>query len=349
MKKIIKYISLSFLTILIVGCDSDEKIVDRVIDEVTSGAVLRTRDTDNNMSYNDVINAFTPESNYVLTIEEQDALNGELLDNIEIFARFVENTKDDANMDGTDDDDNLTTEEGLIRTLTIADFSPGPRSLPEAVVTFTADELVTFTGVDESKIQGTDDFALRFVINLTDGRSFSEDDVNGNVSGGSYFSSPFAYRTTVACEVTESLAGDYTYAVTSLIAAPGGTSQCQTAPADLPSGTVTWTDTDTPGEYTTSDISFGQFDNCYTGVFSDIDFDDILITWDCTDLVAGGTIETVVAATDKEIDFTYIYTIVSTSGSDMVLDFSNSAGDRGTVTLTRAGGAVWPDLLKRME
>ncbi|WP_147405095.1 MULTISPECIES: hypothetical protein [Aquimarina] len=349
MKNITKYLSLTLLSILTLGCSGDDKIVDRILDDVTSGAVLRTRDTDNNMVYNNLTGEFTATSNYILTLEEQDASNGDLLDNIEIFARFVENTKDDANSDGTIDDDNLTTTEGLIRTLTIADFTTGPRNLPESVVTFTADELVAFTGVDESKIQGSDDFALRFKINLTDGRSFSEDDVNGNVSGGSYFSSPFAYRSSISCDITESLADTYTYTVTSLQSAPGGRSQCQTDPGDLPSGTVTWSETDTPGEYSTSDISFGQFDNCYVDTFSKIEFDEILITWDCTNLKAGGTIETVENDTNKEIDFTYVYTIKETSGSDMTIDFSNSEGDRGTVVLTRPAGKVWPILLRRME
>jgi len=326
MKKIIKYISFSFLTLLVVGCSSDEKIVESVINEVTSGAVLRTRSTVNTMSYNNVTKAFEPEANYVLTLEEQDVLNGELLDNIQIFARFVENTKDDANLDGTKDDSELSTEEGLIRTLTIADFTDGPRGLPQSVVTFTADELIAFTGVNESLIQGTDDFALRFIINLTDGRSFSEDDVNGNVSGGSYFSSPFAYRTNISCEVTESLAGEYTYTVTELASAPGGTSNCDSA--SLPSGTITWTEVeDSPGQYTTSDISFGQFENCYVDVFKKVELDKIKITWDCVNLIAGGTIKTEVEETGKKIDFTYVYTIESTSGSDMVLKFSNSAGE----------------------
>ena len=346
MKRFFKYINIALLILIMLACSGDDKTVDDVLANVTSGAVLRTIDIDNNLVYNDITLSFETGSNYVLTIEEQDAQQGELLESIEISARFVENTRVDTNMDGTidDDDANLTTQVGVIRTLTAADFQPGSRGVPITEITFTADELVAFTGVDETLIEGRDDFELNFLLTLTDGRTFSEDDASGNVSGGSYFSSPYTYRTPIACAITESLADTYTYQITALTSAPGGRSNCPAAPL---SGQVTWEETDTPGEYTTSDISFGQFDSCYTDVFSSITFDDVQIVWDCINLIAEGTIETVETANGNEDEFSYVYTIVSTSGSDMTLDFSNSAGDRGTVILTRPDGKVWPALLTR--
>ncbi|MEB3344887.1 hypothetical protein U6A24_05415 [Aquimarina gracilis] len=345
MKEIIKYFNLILLAAITLGCDSDDKTVDVILDTFTSGGVLRTIDIDNNMVYNDLTMQFDNDANYTLTLEEQDNQNGGLLSEVEIYTRFIENTRVDTNNDGKidDKDDDLSTEEGLIRTLTASDFQTGERGVPTSVITFTAAELVSFTGVNESLIQGSDDFELRFILKLTDGRTFSVDDANGNVSGGSYFSSPYTYRTTVKCAITESLADTYTYQITELISAPGGRSNC---PSTL-TGQVTWEETDTPGEYTTTDISFGQFDSCYNGIFKEITFDEIKITWDCIELVAEGTIETVEEGSDKEEEFTYTYTITETSGSDITIEFGNSAGDRGTVILTRPNGKVWPTLLTR--
>ncbi len=345
MKTIINYITTIVTACVLIGCSGDDKTVDQVIDQVTSGAVLRTIDIDNNMIYNDLTLQFDEGSNYILTLEEQDAQQGGLLDEIEIYTRFIENTRVDTNNDGVIDknDDDLSTEIGLIRTINSSDFQPGDRGVPVSIITFTAEELIAFTQVDESKIQGKDDFELRFLLKLTDGRSFSVDDANGNVSGGSYFSSPYTYRTTAGCTITETLAGTYTYTVTELISAPGGRSQCTNS---LPTGEVTWSETDGRGEYGTTDISFGQFDNCYVDTFSKIDFDKIKVTWDCTGLVASGAIKTVEKETKKKIDFSYTYKITEISGGDMTIEFGNSSGDRGTVVLTRPGGLTWPVLFK---
>ncbi|WP_271782906.1 hypothetical protein [Aquimarina algiphila] len=345
MKRIIKYLNILFLTGLILGCGSDDKTVDVILDSVTSGGVLRTIDIDNNLIYNDLLLEFDEGANYTLTLEEQDNQNGELLDQIEIYARFVENTRIDTNMDGVidDDDDDLSTEEGLIRTLTASDFQPGERGVPISVITFTADEFLTFTGVDESKLQGKDDFAIRFVLKLKDGRTFSVDDANGNVSGGSYFSSPYTYRTTIGCTITETLAGTYSYEVIDLTSAPGEISSCNETM--FPNGEVTWAETEDRGEYTTTDLSFGQFNNCYAGIFNTVNLSKGTIIWDCTKLVADGEIIVEEDTSDEE-EFTYTYKITQIMGTDITIDFSNSAGDRGTVVLTRPDSKTWPVLFK---
>jgi len=346
MKNIYKYLSLLLIGLFFPNCSGDDKTVDIVLDQVTSGAVLRTRGITNNLSYNDVNKQFEEGSDYTLEIEEQDAEGGALLFEVQIFAGFVENTRVDTNGDGVinEDDDDLSIDEQLIRTLTTADFETGERGLPETVINFTAEELVSFTGIDESLIEGGDDFSLSFIISLTDGRTFSADDANGNVSGGSYFSSPYEYRTSVSCSITESLAGTYAYTITELTSAPGGTSNCPEAPL---TGEVTWTETDTDGELETTDISFGQFGSCYAETFTeDSELEDILVVWDCTNLIAEGTI-TAEDADGDETEFTYTYSITEVSGADLTMEISSSAGDRATVIVTRPDGLDWPDLFVR--
>ncbi|MBP2830952.1 hypothetical protein J8281_02030 [Aquimarina sp. U1-2] len=348
MKKMIKSLNLIILIGCIVSCSSDDKTVDIILDQVTSGGVLRTIDIDNNMIYNNLTTQFEEDANYILTIEEQDKEGGELLKEVDIFVSFIDNTRVDTNGDNKIDENdvNLTTEEALFKTLTPSDFQPGERGVPISIITFTAEELIAFTEVAEGSIQGKDDFKLRFALELTDGRTFSVDDANGNVSGGSYFSSPYTYRTTIGCTITETLAGTYDYEVISLTSAPGGLSNC--SETTFPTGQVTWSETDDRGKYKTTDISFGQFNNCYTETFERIDFSDGSVVWDCTKLIADGEI---VAEQDNgdEKEFTYVYTITEISEANITLDFSNSEGDRGTVVLTRPDNKIWPELFEAQE
>ncbi len=346
MKKIHIYLTTLLIGATLSNCGSDDKTIDGILENVTSGAVLRTRNITNNMSYNDVEKKFDTGSDYTLVIEEQDAEGGKLLESVEIFAGFVEKTRKDTNNDGTidDKDDDLSASEALIKTLTPADFSTGSRDLPETTISFTAEELIAFTKVDESLIEGRDEFSLSFTINLTDGRSFTAADANGNVSGGSYFSSPYQYRTPIKCTITESLADTYAYTITELTSAPGGRSNCPSAPL---TGEVTWSATDTPGKLTTSDISFGQFEKCYVDTFSKITPTGVAIVWECIDLTADGSIKVTEEATGKSDEFTYTYTIKEVDGSDMTIEFSNSAGDRGTVIITRPDSKIWPTIFNR--
>ena len=333
--------------LIITRCSSDDKTVDSILESVANGAVLRTLDIENNMEFNDIQKAFTAGSNYTITIEQQDNKQGGLLESISISAGFVDNTRIDTDGDNDVDKDDvdLSIETQVIRTLTPEDFFDGSRGLPETVITFTSEELVSFTGINETLIEGKDAFSLVLVMTLSDGRTFSINDVNGNVSGGSYFSSPFQYRTIISCAITESLAGTYTYQITELKSAPGGRSKCPDAPL---TGEVTWNLTDTPGTYTTSDISFGTFGKCYTDdTFSSVKLNNIAIVWDCTNLVADGVINVVENESGKDDNFTFNYVITETNGSDLTMNFSNSKGDRGVLTLTRSDSKVWPTLLTR--
>lgn len=345
MIKFKKYICPILTAAILSSCSSDDKTIDFVLDNFTSGAALRTRSIDNKLVYNNLTTSFDDGSDYTVTFESQDKQEGLLLEKVEIFAGFVDNTKKDENGDSLiNDEDNLSIDEKLFQTITIDDFYDGPRGLPEAVFSVTAAELVTFTGIDESKIEGRDDFSFSFTLTLTDGRVFTADDANGNVSGGSYFSSPYEYRSKIDCSITESLADTYTYEITELISAPGGRSNCPAAPL---TGEITWSETSKSGVYDTSDISFGHFAPCYVDKFSSITPSKIAIDWECIDLVAEGSLNTVEAGTGKKEEITYIYNITSISGSDMTIDFSNSVGDRGTVILTRPDNKDWPVIFQR--
>ena len=323
---------------LLMACDADNKVIDDVLADVSTGAIIRTIDEDNGLVYNNVDAAFDAGSTFSLTLEEQDEEGGDLLETLEIYVNFDDNSTADAG------DTDMTTEEVLLQTLSASDFSIGSRDLPQTSVSYTSDELVTATGIDESMIIGKDRFEFRLVLTLTNGEVYSVNDVGGPVSGGSYFASPFEYFPVIACSITESLAGTHTYITTDIVSAPGAGGDCVD---DIVTGTVTWSETDDLGVYSSTDMSFGQFENCYE-VRGKAAGEDITIEWDCTNLSPDGEIyldeDGVVVPTDDTEDeaFTYSYSITNVTGAVMTIEFSSSAGDRGTVAITRDGGADWP-------
>ncbi|MEM1003698.1 MAG: hypothetical protein AAGH46_13715, partial [Bacteroidota bacterium] len=228
---------------------------------------------------------------------------------------------------------------------------------------YTSDELIAATGIDESMIVGKDRFEFRLLLTLTNGEEYSNDDVGGPVSGGAYFSSPFEYFPEVLCSITEDLSGTHSYVTTVETVAPG-----QTPPDDengdpvavacdlsegadpvVVMGEVTWTTVDgTPGEYTSTDLGFGQFSSCFPGR-GPATGNDITIVWDCTNLTPDGEVyikDSVVIPDDDDEDraFSYGYTITSVVGAEMTIEFSNALGDSGTVVLTREGDEAWPPI-----
>ena len=331
---------LTLVTVLGLSCESDDKIVDTILEEVGTGAILRTIDETNNLVYNDDTDSFDSGSDFVLVIEEQDEEEGALLESVDVFVAFDDNS--------TDLNDQSTSEV-LLESLTAADFETGSRGLPQTTLTYTSDELISTTGIDESLIIGRDRFEFRLVLTLTNGEVFSNNDVGGPVSGGSFFAAPFEYFPVIACSITEDLSGTHTYVTTMAVSAPGAGGMCSGTPI---TGSVTWTtatdDGDlVPGSYVSTDMSFGQYEDCYTNR-GPAAGEEIVIVWDCTDLVPDGEIfldsDGVVTPNDDDSDeeFTYSYTITNVTGPVMTIDFSSSSGDRGTVAITREGGVDWP-------
>jgi len=95
------------------------------------------------------------------------------------------------------------------------------------------------------------------------------------------------------------------------------------------SGTVEWTTEDvSSGIYINSDITFGLFPA------AGYDAPAKKIQWVCNSFN--------VLEPDQYGD-TYTYTITSCVGNVMELEFVNTWGDSGHVTLYRAGGEAWPD------
>lgn len=326
------------------SCELEDKTVDEILSQVGTGAIIRTISQVNNLVYNDITMSFDEGSSYTLTLEQQDAEGGALLQKVDIYVNFKDNSTIAPDLNG------MTTDEVLLQSLSATDFTAGPRSLPQTTVSYTSDELIAVTGIDESMIIGKDRFEFRLVLTLTNGEEYTNTDVGGPVSGGSYFASPFEYFPVVACSITEDLSGEHSFIATNIVSAPGAGGNCS---GNNLSGSVTWipflnsSGAVVPGRYVSSDMSFGQYEDCYT-TRGKATGTAISLIWDCTRLNSSGSIYLNRAGAVQPSragfarEFTYTYTIVNVNGPDMTVNFSSSSGDRGTAVITREGGQDWP-------
>lgn len=171
-------------------------------DTFNFAAYLRTIQTVSG-SY-DVFNLAS--SQWTIIIEEVDEKDGALLESVEVYVTFKDNTSGN----GT-----ITRPEALIRTLSASDFAEDETSgLPRHTLTVTAQEAVTAVGggMTLADVQGKDSFEFRLVLELTNGKTFTNNQSSGDVSGGSFYKSPFFYRCDVVCPLDPlTFVGSYLY------------------------------------------------------------------------------------------------------------------------------------------
>ena len=193
MRKLLsRYIGKSIAIFLIVftACEDGEEIFDQIRGAEQRGAILRTVNLISNELPIGVADA-----GFTVELEVQDQQDGALLSELDVFVGFNDNTVPDG---GTD----LDVAESLFSTIPASSFTTGEFGLPRTMVDIPLSEMLSFTGIQETDLFGGDQFTVRFDLNLTDGRTFSNDDNSGTITG-SYFSSPFLYTPTVVCPVGE--------------------------------------------------------------------------------------------------------------------------------------------------
>lgn len=197
MKNIIK---LTFVLLILVtaSCTNDDNIINQVDNNIERGAILRTIDVAPlNFDLRD------PSIPWDVTVEMEDNNQGALLDKVDVFVSFLDNTPDN----GTN-----PLEKQLVKTIPGSDFETGPVDLPRATLNLTLPEVVAATGLADNEFTGGDVFRIELELNLTDGRVFTKDDANGGVAGGSFFQSPYQYGLTlVGCPPRP---GEYTIEMT---------------------------------------------------------------------------------------------------------------------------------------
>lgn len=181
------FIALAFLCI---NCSSDEKTIEVVINDIERGAVIRTL----SVNYAE----FHPgdlTSTFNVDLEEQDLENGDLLNEVDVYIRFLDNTVTTGNS---------STPEVLYKTFTASDFTTGPDDLPRTNLSISYQEALEATGLTENLVECKDQFLVRLDLKLTDGRSFSHGDSSSDIIAfDTFFSSPFCYTINVVEPIPE--------------------------------------------------------------------------------------------------------------------------------------------------
>ena len=189
---------LSLASIGFMACESSNKTIDDVFAEVTRWAVFRSTTpaaevAAQQFSFDD------PSSTYSVTFEVEDHEQGGLLQDVEVYVKFTDAS-----------DASGSVPESLLTTIPASSFSTNDDGLPSITITYTLGELAAATGLQESDYTGGDSFTIRYVLNLTDGRSFTNTNLNSTVSGGSYFRSPFIYTVPLVCPPIVPTSGEWT-------------------------------------------------------------------------------------------------------------------------------------------
>jgi len=182
MKKILNFTFVLF-AIALVSCSSDDNIINQVDNNVERGAILRTIEA---APLN--FDLREDSSSWSVTVEMEDNNQGNLLDKVDVFVRFLDNTPDN----GTN-----PVDKSLVKTIPASDFVNGPNDLPRADLQISIDEAAAAAGLADNEFTGGDVFNVELELNLTDGRVFTKDDANGGIAGGSFFKSPYQYGITI--------------------------------------------------------------------------------------------------------------------------------------------------------
>lgn len=191
--KIIGFFVASSL-ILFSACSTEDKLIDQLFDTVERGAVLRTLAiTSPTFDFLDTSKSFS------VSLEIQDEQKGSLVSDIEVYGALVK--------------DGIIGSESLIKTISTASFAEGPFGLPRGDVSVTLQETLNALSLNVGDYDSSDSFNLRLVAILTDGRSYTND-AGGTVTGGSFFSSPFAYSAQFFCALDDASSFDGNYIVT---------------------------------------------------------------------------------------------------------------------------------------
>ena len=193
-----KYMFLAVLTIILVSCSEDDKLGVITQDTVTRGAVLRTINIDPS-----AYDAFDASSLWTIVLEEQDIEDGDLLESVDVLVNFVDTTPANGLTEAT---------ETMLETIPASAFTKDVNGLPRTTYSLSLEDALKALGLlfDPTVVTGGDQINVRFILHLTDGRSFTDVDATGNVSGGSFFASPFNYRATLVCPPKAGTPGTWT-------------------------------------------------------------------------------------------------------------------------------------------
>lgn len=186
-----KYLRLIALLFIISSCETEEKAAITILEEVERGAIIRTVSYNNGEVYlNDENSLFS------VNIEEQDILEGGLLESLLVSISFIDRTPENG-------DSSVAKQEFEI--LLPTDFELGPNNLPVRALEYSFAQMLSATGLTIADASCKDQFRLDLELKLTDGRVFTTTNSAGTVVNNSgFFKSPFSYLINIVEPIEES-------------------------------------------------------------------------------------------------------------------------------------------------
>jgi len=198
MKKQLTHIGLLGLMFLM-GCNTDEKPAQFILENWQKGATVRTKEVVN-LEFD--INNTTSVFDVLLEIQDQE--EGNFFTSVEVFVRFKDNT-----ISGSD----MSTGEFNVASLTPDVFFEGEDFLPQTRLQLSYEELLNATGTVRNSVACKDQFLVRLEIRLRDGRSFSTGTATSDIIAfDTFHSSPYCYTINIIEPIDEELfTGLYSY------------------------------------------------------------------------------------------------------------------------------------------
>lgn len=162
------------------SCESDEKAIEIVLNDVKRGAVLRTVGFNNGE-----FEVGVPDSVFSVILEEQDIEEGGVMNDVTVYVSFIDNTPGLGAM---------STNRIVLETILPDAFTTGANGLPVMTLAYTFQELLEATGVSIGDVFCKDQFRIDLDLNLTSGETFNLQNSAGTVVNTTgFFKSPYTY------------------------------------------------------------------------------------------------------------------------------------------------------------
>ena len=156
-----KILTLIALFMIFTSCSDDETSPVDLLSQAERGALINAVEFQNNG-----ILGGTLEGSLEVLLEYTDDEQGNLLDEMNVYTQFIDQSEDDDNTD-------VITTEVLLRTVDSETFLTGINNLPTHQLNITAEEFLNITNNTIETIEVGDSFTTRLELVLTDGRIFS--------------------------------------------------------------------------------------------------------------------------------------------------------------------------------
>jgi hypothetical protein len=196
MKKIFNLVLFSFAISFFYSCSNEDKVTDQVFAGIKSGVTLKTIKVDS-----PTFNFLDTSSKWEATLEMRGTNNDNRAKEVKVYVKHTTA--------------GVTSAEKLLKTFPASVFvNAAPYDLPNAKLSATFAETLAALSLVPGKYTAADKFTMRLEVVLEDGRTYTDANASGTITGGSFFSSSFAYTVQFACPLTDASLFNGNYKVT---------------------------------------------------------------------------------------------------------------------------------------